>query len=129
MRLLSSLGNTYNRDYFGETAEGHQRPMLNVFHPDRQEIRHFWGSELLYAPTEPGRDTRHVGTIEPLWNLLDLTPVGRGTDRDEQLTFSRPGQRSTATRQDRTLAYGVELRDSLHHGLLGQESGRGGEVR
>jgi hypothetical protein len=36
--------------------------MLNVFHRERQEIRHFWGSERLYAPTEPGQDTRHVGT-------------------------------------------------------------------
>jgi predicted dithiol-disulfide oxidoreductase (DUF899 family) len=87
LRLLSSAGSTYNRAYFGETAEGHQRPMLNVFHRDGQTIRHFWGSELLYAPTDPGQDPRHVGTIEPLWNLYDLTPAGRGTDWDEQLSY------------------------------------------
>jgi predicted dithiol-disulfide oxidoreductase (DUF899 family) len=87
LRLLSSAGSTYNRDYFGETAEGHQRPMLNVFHRDGDTIRHFWGSELLYAPTDPGQDPRHVGTIEPLWNLFDLTPEGRGTDWDEQLNY------------------------------------------
>jgi len=51
-------------------------------------IRHFWGSELLYAPTEPGQEYRHVGTIEPLWNLFDLTREGRGTDWDEQLSYS-----------------------------------------
>jgi len=88
LRLLSSLGSNYNRDYQGETTDGHQRPMLNVFHRDHETIRHFWGSELLYAPTEPGQDTRHVGTIEPLWNLFDLTPAGRGTDWDEQLSYS-----------------------------------------
>jgi predicted dithiol-disulfide oxidoreductase (DUF899 family) len=82
LRLLSSVGNTY-RDYLGETAEGHQRPMLNVFHRDGQTIRHFWGSELLYAPTEQGQDPRHVGTIEPVWNLFDLTPEGRPTNWDE----------------------------------------------
>jgi predicted dithiol-disulfide oxidoreductase (DUF899 family) len=87
LRLLSSAGTTYNRDYFGETTEGHQRPMLNVFHRDGETIRHFWGSELLYAPTEPGQDPRHVGTIEPLWNLYDLTPAGRGSDWDEQLSY------------------------------------------
>jgi predicted dithiol-disulfide oxidoreductase (DUF899 family) len=87
LRLLSSAGSTYNHDYFGETAEGHQRPMLNVFHRDGETIRHFWGSELLYAPTDPGQDPRHVGTIEPLWNLYDLTPAGRGTDWDEQLSY------------------------------------------
>ena len=87
LRLLSSLGTTYNRDYHGETEQGHQRPMLNVFHREGDVIRHFWGSELLYAATEPGQDTRHVGTIEPLWNLYDLTPEGRGSDWEEQLTY------------------------------------------
>jgi predicted dithiol-disulfide oxidoreductase (DUF899 family) len=88
LRLLSSADNSYNRDYLGETAEGHQRPMLNVFRRNGQNIRHFWGSELLYAPTDPGQDTRHVGTIEPLWNLYDLTPGGRGTTWEEQLSYS-----------------------------------------
>jgi predicted dithiol-disulfide oxidoreductase (DUF899 family) len=87
LRLLSSADNTYNRDYFGETAEGHQRPMLNVFHRDGEAIRHFWGSELFYAPTEPDQDPRHVGTLEPVWNLLDLTPEGRPTVWDEQLRY------------------------------------------
>jgi predicted dithiol-disulfide oxidoreductase (DUF899 family) len=32
LRLLSSAGNSYNRDYFGETADGSQMSMLNVFH-------------------------------------------------------------------------------------------------
>jgi predicted dithiol-disulfide oxidoreductase (DUF899 family) len=88
LRLLSSVGNTYNRDYLGETAEGDQRPMLNVFHREGETIRHFWGSELLYAATDPGQDPRHVGTIEPLWNLFDLTPDGRPTNWDEQLSYA-----------------------------------------
>jgi predicted dithiol-disulfide oxidoreductase (DUF899 family) len=56
LRLLSSAGTTYNRDYLAETAEGEQQPMLNVFHRDGNTIRHFWGSELFYAPTDPGRN-------------------------------------------------------------------------
>jgi predicted dithiol-disulfide oxidoreductase (DUF899 family) len=88
LRFLSSAANTYNRDYRAETAEGHQRPMLNVFHRDGGTIRHFWGSELFYAPTDPGQDPRHVGTIEPLWNLFDLVPEGRPADWDEQLNYS-----------------------------------------
>jgi len=87
LQLLSSAANTYNFDYHSETADGAQRPMLNVFHRDGQTIRHFWGSELLYAPTEPGQDPRHVGTLEPLWNLFDFTPEGRPSDWDEQLTY------------------------------------------
>jgi len=88
LRLLSSAANTYNRDYHAETAEGDQRPMLTVFHRDGDVIHHFWSSELFYAPWDAGQDPRHVGTLEPLWNLLDLTPEGRPTDWDEQLSYS-----------------------------------------
>jgi predicted dithiol-disulfide oxidoreductase (DUF899 family) len=87
LRLLSSAANSYNRDYLAETADGAQRPMLNVFHRDGETIRHFWGSELFYAPAEPGQDPRHVGTLEPVWNLLDLTREGRPADWDEQLDY------------------------------------------
>jgi predicted dithiol-disulfide oxidoreductase (DUF899 family) len=88
LRLLSSARNNYNRDYLAETAEGDQRPMLNVFHRYPDRIRHFWCSELFYAPTEPGQDPRHVSTLEPVWNLFDLTPEGRPIDWDEQLSYS-----------------------------------------
>src|SRR5436190_2834398 len=86
LRLLSSDGNAFNRDYHGETAEGHQRPLLNVFERDGDTIRHFWASELLYAPVDDDQDPRHVGTIEPLWNLFDFTREGR-PDWDEQLSY------------------------------------------
>jgi predicted dithiol-disulfide oxidoreductase (DUF899 family) len=88
LRLLSSAANSYNRDYLAEAADGSQMPLLNVFRRDGGAIRHFWASELLYAPTDPGQDPRHVGTIEPLWNVFDLTPDGRGTDWEEQLSYS-----------------------------------------
>ncbi|MGH8985911.1 MAG: DUF899 family protein [Acidimicrobiia bacterium] len=88
LRLLSSGGNTYNRDYFGETPDGQQQlPMLNVFRRDGDAIRHFWGSELLYAPSEPGQDPRHAETIDPLWNLFDFAPEGRGTDWYPALSY------------------------------------------
>jgi predicted dithiol-disulfide oxidoreductase (DUF899 family) len=61
--------------------------MLNVFHRDGDAIRHFWASELFYAPTEAGQDPRHAGTIEPLWNRFDLTREGRPPDFDEQLRY------------------------------------------
>lgn len=88
MQLLSSAANTYNRDYHGEAADGAQLPMMNVFRRDGETIRHFWGSELLYAPTEPGQDPRHGDTIDPLWNLFDLTPEGRGSDWYPELSYA-----------------------------------------
>jgi predicted dithiol-disulfide oxidoreductase (DUF899 family) len=87
LRLLSSAGTTYNRDYLAETPDGEQQPMLNAFHRDEATIRHFWGSELFYVLADPGQEPRHVGTLEPLWNLFDLVPEGRGTDWDEQLSY------------------------------------------
>jgi predicted dithiol-disulfide oxidoreductase (DUF899 family) len=87
LRLLSSADNNYNRDYLAETEEGAQRPMLTVFHRDDDAIRHFWSSELFYGAWDPGQDPRHVGTLEPFWNLLDLTPEGRPANWDEQLSY------------------------------------------
>jgi predicted dithiol-disulfide oxidoreductase (DUF899 family) len=81
LRFVSSANNSFNRDYHGETADGSQQlPMLNVFRREGGIIRHVWGSELFFAPPEPGEDQRHGDTIDPLWNLFDLTPDGRGTD-------------------------------------------------
>jgi predicted dithiol-disulfide oxidoreductase (DUF899 family) len=88
LRLLSSAGNTYNADYFAETPDGVQRPMLTVFHRDGDVIRHFWSSELLCAPSEPGQEPRHVGTLEPLWNLFDLTREGRPVGWVEQFGYA-----------------------------------------
>lgn len=88
LRLLSSAHSTYNADYLAETADGVQRPMLTVFHRNGDEIRHFWSSELLYAPSEAGQEPRHVGTLEPLWNLFDLTPEGRPVDWVEQFGYA-----------------------------------------
>jgi predicted dithiol-disulfide oxidoreductase (DUF899 family) len=86
--VLSSAGNTFSRDYLGESADGSQLPMLNVFNRDGETIRHFWGSELFFAPAEPDQDPRHVGSIEPLWNLFDLTREGRTADWEEQLSYT-----------------------------------------
>ncbi|HEX5223930.1 MAG TPA: DUF899 family protein [Solirubrobacteraceae bacterium] len=87
LRLLSSAANAYNRSYHGESEDGAQRPMLNVFHRDGEAIRHFWGSELLYAPADAGEDPRHVGTLEPLWNMFDLTREGRPAGWYEQFSY------------------------------------------
>jgi predicted dithiol-disulfide oxidoreductase (DUF899 family) len=85
--FLSSAENTYARDYNGEDEAGSQQPMMNVFRRTGDEIRHFWGSELFFEPTEPGQEPRHVGTLEPLWTLFDLTPEGR-PDWREKLSYT-----------------------------------------
>ena len=75
--LLSSRGNDFNRHYHSETPEGEQQPVMNVFRRDGGEIRHFWASELMWAPREEGMQARHIDSIWPFWNVLDMTPEGR----------------------------------------------------
>jgi predicted dithiol-disulfide oxidoreductase (DUF899 family) len=85
--FLSSADNTYNPDYFGEDAEGNQWPMLNVFTKRDGKIYHTYGTELFYAPSEPGQNGRHVDSIWPVWNMFDFTPEGRGTDWHPKLSY------------------------------------------
>jgi predicted dithiol-disulfide oxidoreductase (DUF899 family) len=78
LKLLSAANTSFKRDYHGEDEEGQQAPILTVFHKGEDGvIRLSWASELLFSPSEPGQDPRHVGTVEPMWTLLDLTPGGR----------------------------------------------------
>ena len=77
LRLLSSRDNAYNRDYHAETPGGEQMPILNVFARDGDQFRHTWASELMYAPRDEGMEARHVDSIWPIWNVLDVTPEGR----------------------------------------------------
>jgi predicted dithiol-disulfide oxidoreductase (DUF899 family) len=87
LRLLSSGENTYNRDYHGELPNGEQMPMLNVFTRHNGTITHFWASEMLHAPSDPGQDPRHVDFVWPIWSLFDVTPDGRGEKWSPRLSY------------------------------------------
>ncbi len=87
LRLLSSGGNSFNADYLAEAPNGSQWPIVNVFHKDDDGIHHRYASELFYASPEEGQHPRHVDLLWPLWNILDLTPDGRGTDWYPQVAY------------------------------------------
>jgi predicted dithiol-disulfide oxidoreductase (DUF899 family) len=36
----------------------------------------------MFAPRDEGEEPRHVDSIWPIWNVLDMTPGGRGNDPD-----------------------------------------------
>ena len=98
LRFLSTAGNAYDADYYGDTRrlspehrKAHNVPdgeewdetMFNVFHRDAGAegggaIRHVWGSELSFAPSAPGQHHRSGDSVNALWGLLDMTPEGRG---------------------------------------------------
>jgi predicted dithiol-disulfide oxidoreductase (DUF899 family) len=87
LRLLSSAHNRYNADYHGEDAQSAQLPMMNVFTRSNGKVFHTWASELLFAPKDDGMQARHVDIVWPLWNVLDMTPEGRGTGWYPKLTY------------------------------------------
>jgi predicted dithiol-disulfide oxidoreductase (DUF899 family) len=87
IRLLSAGNNGFRKHYGGDGPDGEPVPIMTVFKrwPDGVTRLH-WASELIYAPSDPGQDPRHLGTVEPLWTLFDLTPDGR-PDADEQMDY------------------------------------------
>lgn len=88
VRLLSASGTSFRRDYGGEDEHGVSVPIMTVFQRRADgTIRLHWASELVNAPMDEGQDPRHMGTVEPVWTLFDLTPGGR-PDREEQLAYS-----------------------------------------
>ena len=89
LHLLSSAGNSYNADYHAETPEGSQWPLMNVFRKTAAGIHHFYASEMFFADNEEGQNPRHVDMLWPLWNALDLTPEGRGTDWYPKFAYDR----------------------------------------
>jgi predicted dithiol-disulfide oxidoreductase (DUF899 family) len=79
LHLLSSRNNSYNRDYHAESADSEQLPVANAFVRDGDRLYHTWASELMFAPREAGIEARHVDSIWPVWNVLDMTRQGRAT--------------------------------------------------
>lgn len=87
LHVLSSNKNMYNKDYFGENDKGEQMPSLNVFRKTPNGVFHFYNTELLFVKPDEGQDPRHSDVIDPLWNLFDYTPEGRGTDWYPKLSY------------------------------------------
>lgn len=91
--FLSTAGNRYSADYFADTSKVpanilaereyeagkvFDETMFNVFRLDHGRVRHFWASELTWAPEDPDQHHRSGDAVNALWGLLDMTPEGRG---------------------------------------------------
>lgn len=87
VRLLSASAGSFRRDYGGDGPDGEPVPIMTVFRREADgTMRLHWASELVFEPSDPGQDMRHLGTVEPLWTLFDLTPGGR-PQADEQIEY------------------------------------------
>ena len=76
LRLLSAGESTFKYDLGSEDREGNQDSTISVFTRDADgAIRHFYsGHPWLAADIKE----RGIDELTPIWNLMDLTPQGRG---------------------------------------------------
>ena len=86
LRFYQSVGDDFARDYRGLAPDGSEWPALDVWVRRGEKVQHFWGGEL-GGTADPGQDARGAPDPTPLWNLLDLTPGGRGTDWYPKLAY------------------------------------------
>jgi predicted dithiol-disulfide oxidoreductase (DUF899 family) len=76
LRLLSCGTNTFKRDLKSENADGGQDSTISVFAKDADgSVRHFYTAHPSMA--EDIRE-RGIDLLTPVYNMLDLTPEGRG---------------------------------------------------
>ncbi len=77
--VYSAAESTYILDYFAreEADDPAMVTMMNCFQKTPEGIFHTWGSELVGHPMDSGHP-RHVDVVWLYWNLLDMTPEGRG---------------------------------------------------
>jgi predicted dithiol-disulfide oxidoreductase (DUF899 family) len=77
LRLLSAGESTFKYDLGSEDREGQQDSTVSVFTKDSDgTLHHFYSGHPRLAPDI---DTRGIDELNPIWNILDLTPQGRGT--------------------------------------------------
>ena len=86
IRLFSDLSGAYLKDWFGLTPDGMEVPAFNIFTRRDGTLRHFWTGEI--TTSDPGQDPRGAPDLAPLWNVLDMTPEGRGADWYPKLDYS-----------------------------------------
>jgi predicted dithiol-disulfide oxidoreductase (DUF899 family) len=88
LHLLSSGGNSFNKDYLDEDPKGTEDLAgLTVFKREGATIRHFWSEEMGMETADPGQDPRGAPDPMPLWTILDMTPQGRGSDWWPSLSY------------------------------------------
>src|SRR5437660_468014 len=76
LRLLSAGDSTFKYDLGSEDAPGHQDSTISVFTRDSDgRLRHFYSGHPWLADDVKERG---IDELNPIWNVMDLTPQGRG---------------------------------------------------
>jgi predicted dithiol-disulfide oxidoreductase (DUF899 family) len=87
LQLYQDVNGAFSEDYGGMTPNDIDTAAQNVFTRKDGVIRHFWGAEAGFETADPGQDPTTAPDLMVLWNVLDLTPEGRGTDWYPKLSY------------------------------------------
>lgn len=87
LSFVQTVGDDYALDLGVLQPDGSEYPALVVFQRDGDRVRLFWAGEITGDMADPGQDPRGAPDLAPLWNVLDLTPDGRGTDWYPKLSY------------------------------------------
>lgn len=93
LKFYASVGDDFARDYRGLAPDGNEWPALDVWVKRDGVVHHFWGAEM-GGTQDPGQDPRGAPDPMPLWNILDLTPAGRGIDWYPKLEYPKAPTRT-----------------------------------
>lgn len=86
LKFYQLTDDDWARQHGALDTDGCEYPALDVWIRREGGVRHFWNSQL-GGTQDPGEDPRGAPDPTPLWNLLDLTPAGRGTDWYPKLAY------------------------------------------
>ena len=87
LEFVQTVGDDYARDWGLLDDKGWEYPGLAVYRKDGDRIRLFYEAGMPMDAADPGEDPRGAVDIAPLWNILDMTPEGRGADWYPKLAY------------------------------------------
>lgn len=86
LKFYQVLGDDFARDYQG-LVNGEEGSITAVWRREKNTVRLFWAAEGGPETADPGFDPHFAPDPNPLWNILDLTPEGRGTGWYPKLSY------------------------------------------
>ena len=87
LKFYQTVGDDFAIDYRGLAPDGSEWAAIDVWVRRGAKVHHFWAPEAGVDTADPGRILTSRSDPLPLWNILDWTPGGRGTNWYPRLEY------------------------------------------
>lgn len=87
LKFYQTIGDDFAVDYRGLAPDGSEWPAIDVWVRRGDTVHHFWAPEAGQDTADPGQDAGLAPEIAPIWNILDMTPGGRGSSWYPKLEY------------------------------------------